>query len=106
MSYTAWRNTPLEDAARDFLLARAALPRGSRLWTFGSHVHADDDGWQIEAGTLDAQPGALELCGGTGGRIVLLSPAGLALPRANIGALVLGLKADAPVMYRGVSVAS
>ncbi len=38
VSYTAWRNTPLEEAARDFLLARSGLPRGARLWTFGTHV--------------------------------------------------------------------
>jgi hypothetical protein len=29
VSYTAWRNTPLEDAARDFLLARSSLPPGT-----------------------------------------------------------------------------
>ena len=97
VSYTAWRNTPLEDAARDFLLARAALPRGSRLWTFGSQVHADDDGWRNEAGALRAMPGAIEVhCGARSG-IELISPPGLALRRARIGALVLGVAADAPL---------
>ena len=35
VTFTAWRDTPLEDAARDFLLARAGLPLGALLYTFG-----------------------------------------------------------------------
>ena len=96
VSYTAWRNTPLEDAARDFLLARSSLPPGTKLWTFGSQVHADADGWQAEEGTLDATPGALLLRGSAGGRVALVSPP-LTLPSATIGAFVLGLAPDTAV---------
>ena len=50
--HTGWRNTPLEDAALDFLLARAGLPLGSLLWTFGGGHYADDDGWTATAGSI------------------------------------------------------
>ena len=40
VTFTAWRNTPLEDAAREFLLARAGLPLGALLFTFGTPQHA------------------------------------------------------------------
>jgi hypothetical protein len=96
VSYTAWRNTPLEDAARDFLLARASLPTGTKLWTFGSQVHADADGWQAEEGTLDATPGVLVLRSHAGGRVALVSPP-LMLAPETIGAFVLGLAPDAAV---------
>ena len=33
VSFTAWRNTPLEDALRDFAVAHAYVPIGARLWT-------------------------------------------------------------------------
>ena len=77
VAYTAWRNTPLEDATRDFLLARAGLPRGSRLWTFGTPVHADADGWAIATGAMRALEGALALTADARGTIVLVSPGGL-----------------------------
>ena len=96
VSYTAWRNTPLEDAARDFLLARSSLPPGTKLWTFGSQVHADSDGWRAEEGTLDATPGALVLRSGAGGRVALVSPP-LTLAPQTIGAFVLGLASDSAV---------
>ena len=81
VSFTAWRNTPLEEAARDFLLARSGLPRGSKLWTFGTQVHADDDGWTAEAGSLATSRGALQLDVNWRGRSTLCSPRGLALRR-------------------------
>ena len=96
VSYTAWRNTPLEDAARDFLLARSSLPPGTKLWTFGSQVHADADGWHAEEGTLNATRGALVLRGGAGGHVALVSPP-LALAPDTIGAVVLGLSPDTAV---------
>jgi hypothetical protein len=96
VSYTAWRNTPLEDAARDFLLARSSLPPGTKLWTFGSQVHADTDGWQAEQGTLVASPGALVLRGGALCRVALVSPP-LAPAPETIGAFVLGLAPDSEV---------
>ena len=91
VSYTAWRNTPLEEAARDFLLARSGLPLGAKLWTFGTQMHADDDGWTAEAGTLATTPGALRLSADTRGRVTLLSPRALALRPETIDSVVLGL---------------
>jgi hypothetical protein len=94
-SYTAWRNTPLEDAARDFMLARAGLPLGSVLYTFGSARHADSDGWTVEAGTMALTKGALVVAPDASGRLSLLSPAGLALPAGRLRRVVIGLPADA-----------
>lgn len=47
-SYTSVRNTPLEEAIRDFMHARAYLPRNALIWTFGSPRFATDDGWTLE----------------------------------------------------------
>ncbi|CAG1007692.1 hypothetical protein BURK1_03432 [Burkholderiales bacterium] len=52
LPYTAFRNTLAEAAMRDAMVARADLPRGSRLWTFGSAQLATDDGWTTSRGTL------------------------------------------------------
>ena len=98
VSYTAWRDTPLEDAALDFLLARSGLPLGSRLWTFGTQVHADDDGWYAETGTLTAQRGAVTLRADRAGRIALCSPRGLRVSGAVVDAFVLGIAENAGVM--------
>ena len=98
LSYTAWRNTPLEEAARDFLLARSGLPLGTHLWTFGTQVHADDDGWYAESGTLTAQRGALLLQADRAGRIALCSPRDLHIDGVLIDAFVLGIAQSAPVM--------
>jgi hypothetical protein len=95
VSFTAWRNTPLEDAARDFMLARAGLPLGSLLWTFGTPRHADGDGWTAEAGTIALAPGALKATSDPSGRVTLLSPRGLALAPERIGRIVAGVPADA-----------
>ena len=69
--FTAWRDTPLEDAARDFLVARAGLPLGSRLWTFGAAGHADDDGWTATRGRLAARPAHLALAPDAARRVEL-----------------------------------
>jgi hypothetical protein len=74
VAYTAWRNTPLEDATRDFMLARSGLPRGAKLWTFGSASHAADDGWTVDTGGMRALRGALELVADARGTIVVDSP--------------------------------
>ena len=91
VSYTAWRNTPFEEAARDFLLARSGLPLGTRLWTFGSEMHADDDGWTAKTGTLTTSPGALHLAADARGRVTLHSPRALVLTAETIDSIVLGL---------------
>ena len=97
-SFTAWRNTPLEEAARDFLLARSGLPRGSRLWTFGSQVHVDDDGWANEAGAA-AVPlrGALAITADRNGVASIVSPREIALGADTIAAIVIGLVDDVRV---------
>jgi hypothetical protein len=91
VSYTAWRNTPLERAARDFLLARSGLPRGSRLWTFGTQEHIDDDGWRVERGSMHPFSGGIELSSDARRVCTLLSPVALALEGTRIGSIVLGL---------------
>jgi len=87
--FTAWRNTPLEEAAKDFLLARAHLAPGSKLWTFGAPGHADADGWTAERGTLAAQPGRIVLAPDASGTTVLVSPAELMLDGARAWRLVV-----------------
>ena len=90
VSYMAWRNTPLEEAMRDFTLSHAYVPRGTRLWTFGSPSLASDDGWSVAAGgavraghgVLELQPSAAEM--------TLLSPGNLVLRQGEVGLLVLG----------------
>ena len=90
--YTSWLNTPFEEAAKDFMLARAGLSPRARLWTFGAAAHADADGWQAEVGALAARPGHLALTA-TDGRVVLRSPHELALTARGFDRLVLGFVA-------------
>jgi hypothetical protein len=94
VTFTAWRNTPLEHAACDCLLARCGLPLGSRLWTFGTQTLADDDGWTAEAGSLRSTPGALELRADSRGRIGVVSPRETGLASRAIACIVIGI-ADA-----------
>jgi hypothetical protein len=70
LPYTAFRNTVSEMAMKDAMVARADLPRGARLWTFGAVQYATDDGWTTSRGTstdgfghIDIQPenGVVEL---------------------------------------------
>jgi hypothetical protein len=103
VTFTAWRNTPLEDATRDFLLARSGLPLGSILWTFGSQGHADDDGWTTRAGRFVSEPGALRLAPDAARRVALVSPGGLALDPGRIRLLVLGLPPDHGIRFVGVA---
>lgn len=95
--HTAWRNTPLEDATFDFLLARAGLPAGSLLWTFGTRHHADDDGWTATAGSLVAEPGSLVLAPDAQNGVTLESPADLRIDRTRIAVVVAGLPVQTEV---------
>ncbi|MEO8536995.1 MAG: hypothetical protein ABI533_05670, partial [Betaproteobacteria bacterium] len=104
VSFTAWRNTPLEHAARDFLLARSGLPRGSKLWTFGTQAHADDDGWIADAGALTTCRGALRVTPDANRRVALHSPTGIALAGSRAGRIVLGLADDAAVVAIDIAV--
>ena len=94
-TFTAWRNTPLEAAARDFLVARAGLPLGSLLWTFGTAQHADGDGWTADVGTIALGKGFLTLRPDDNGRMVLLSPPGLPRSARDAETIVLGVPANA-----------
>jgi len=96
VTYTAWRNTPLEEAAKDFLLARADLPLGARLWTFGTSRHADWDGWVPERGAATLGAGHLTLAPDQG-EVAILSPGDLALDRRKLREMVLGFGDDARV---------
>lgn len=79
-AFTALRNTPLENAIRDFLLSHANFPRGGRLWTFGAANHADSDGWVAEKGLIRPENGVIRLVPDEKTReVVLLSPGELAL---------------------------
>lgn len=64
--YTSWRNTPAEDAMRDYLVSHTDVPRGARLWTFGTARHAADDGWTAQRGALVAGRGHLTLTAADG----------------------------------------
>lgn len=92
VSYTSWRNTPAEEAMRDHMVSHANLAPGSRLWTFGSAQHADDDGWSAEGATLAAGRGRITVrANGPSESIALLSPADQVMRRATAGRLVFGL---------------
>ena len=97
VTFTAWRNTPLEEAAYDFLLARADLPLGSKLWTFGTPRHVDGDGWTAESGSIALRPGTMRLTTDAEGRIAVVSPRGLALAPENVRRIVVGLPGDASI---------
>jgi hypothetical protein len=88
---TAWRETPLEDAACDFLLARAGLPLESLLWTFGAPRHADDDGWKASSGGTSPGLGCLQLAADATGRIAIDSPPDLPARASSAETFVLGL---------------
>ncbi len=90
VAYTAWRNTPFEEAMRDFAVSHAYVPRGARLWTFGTPQLASDDGWTAGPATsVVAGRARLEVRGD--GPRTLASPPRLALPRGRVDRLVLGI---------------
>ena len=97
VSFMAWRNTPLEDAMRDFAVSHAYVPSGTRLWTFGSSRHVDADGWTASPGA-SASPGSsyLEVKTADAGA-ALFSPSPLALSHGEADLLVLGVDPDALV---------
>jgi hypothetical protein len=89
--YTSWRNTPAEDAMKDFVVARADLPRGARLWTFGTARHAADDGWTLDGGTLAAGKGFVDLRFDAAAA-TLVSPPDQVLRAAGLETLYVGLR--------------
>jgi len=94
VTFTAWRSTPLEQATCDFLLDRSGLPLGSKLWTFGTASHADDDGWSSEAGWFASHPGRLELTADGRGEVTLVSPPEVDVASTQIDRVVVGLPDD------------
>jgi hypothetical protein len=96
-TFTAWRNTPLEAAARDFMLARAGLPLGSLLWTFGTPAFADGDGWTADIGTVALGKGFLVLGPDANDRMAIVSPKGLPASVQRAETFVLGLDEHAGV---------
>ena len=90
LPYTAWRNTPGENAMRDFMVTHSDLPRGARLWSFGAPGYADDDGWRLERGVVYARGGYLDL-EFDAATAVLIAPPDQVLRAAKLDLLVLGL---------------
>ena len=90
VSYTSWRNTPAEEAMRDQLVSHAGLALGSRLWTFGSAQHADDDGWSVEGASMQAGHARLALSS-LSDRIALVSPPDQVIRARNAQALVVAI---------------
>ena len=91
VAYTSWRNTLAEDAMKDFLVSHADLPRGARLWTFGSARHAADDGWSLAKGAWSAGKGFLTLRFDDA-QATLVSPADQVLRSDSLQTLYLGLR--------------
>jgi hypothetical protein len=90
LAYTAWRNTPMEDAMRDFLVTHANIPRGARMWTFGSDKHPDDDGWSMVNGRATAGDAFLDVEFGPG-VTALLSPPDQVLRSDSLATLILAV---------------
>ena len=95
VAYTAWRNTAGEEALVDFLVDHADLPRGARLWTFGTSRHADDDGWTLDRGRIIAGRGFADLA--VDAPDMLMSPGDQVLRADAVDTLVLGLAEPAAV---------
>ena len=103
IAYTALRDTPLEDATKNFMISHANLPRRARLWTFGGDGHADDDGWVPILGTRGVvTPGMFTLHGNADGQVSLESPDDLAFKLADYSAIIF--KVATPNMLSTVSV--
>jgi hypothetical protein len=99
VSYTSLRDSPLEDAIKNFMVSRANLPRHARLWTFGASAHADADGWTAgPQATLRVSPGALTVTSSSPEGGWIESPGELAFRPRDYRALVL--QTDAPPQAR------
>lgn len=102
VSYTALRNTPLEDAMTQFMLQRANLPRSARLWEFGAPGHADSDGWSMQAKTdRKDRPSILQMTAGRDGVAFMESSPELDWTQGDFDRLVVAVSSDRP----GLSVA-
>ncbi|MDQ6618558.1 MAG: hypothetical protein M3Z31_02480 [Pseudomonadota bacterium] len=102
VTFTAWRHTPFEDAARDFMLSHANVPVGARLWTFGTPRHVDSDGWTASRGTVLPQGGALTIVPDDG-HITLVSPPEIMFDPARFRHVLLGIDDAAPLLQARIS---
>lgn len=114
VAYTAWRNTPAEEAMRDFMVTHANLPLGSRLWTFGSSAYADDDGWTTEKGILTSGPGYLDVRSESGDLTLISPPDQVVRPldasfltvgvvdRQEVGAISVFARTDPAAMWEPI----
>jgi hypothetical protein len=102
-AHTAYLNTPLEAAVRDFLGEYASLPRTALYWPFGNESYASADGWhKTDAETLLwADNGALRWRHPKA-RIQLVSPPELALNPKVHRTLVFGTKGRGRLRTIGV----
>lgn len=90
VSYTSLRDTPLEDAIKNFMISHANLPRQSRLWTFGTWTHPDSDGWVPTSGTTaSVNPNKLALKANADGKGALESPVDLAFKPHDYPSMVI-----------------
>ncbi len=91
ISYTALRETPLEDAIKNFMISHANLPRRARLWTFGASGYGDTDGWTADQRTtIKASAGKLMVRSNSGdGGGAIESPGELAFRPRDYRAMVL-----------------
>lgn len=96
VAYTSYRNTPLEEAVRDFLVSHANLPRRALLWTFGSARYASADGWKAaEDIEFSSRPGYLIISSSAeSGQIEILSPVKMAFDPNLHDLLVIGVGGD------------
>ncbi len=59
--HTAWRETVAEAAMKDFAISYGGVPRGTRLWTFGTSALGSDDGWDVAGGRKTLRLGSMEV---------------------------------------------
>ena len=103
VSYTALRDTPLEDAIKTFMISHANLPRRSRLWTFGVGEHADGDSWLPSASTQgQLAPGKFTLSTVRGSQGSLESPDDIAFQPASYQAIIIKITEPETVTEVGV----
>jgi hypothetical protein len=93
VGYTALRETPLEDAIKNFMISHANLPRRAHLWTFGTATYGDADGWTGGRGTsINTSPGKLMVH--STGQGAIESPGELGFRPRDYGAVII--QTDAP----------
>lgn len=96
VAYTSYRASPLETAVRNLMVNRGNLPRQARLWSFGSGMVDDDDGWNAQhPATATPAAGALEISLAPG-KSRLDSPSALDFRTRELDALIIGLENASP----------